>query len=156
MTQYNPLTLLSLPPNHSDPKPLPTALTIDPLVDLIWCGSSTGVVSTYCSPTHLSPNVRFPAHGADPPGGYLPGSSRNVRSIRVTDREVWTLTEGGIGGRRRGGAAKWNVGDPSRGLRAMCGNPTNSHEVVAGGTNGLMIVNTSRGEVLKRVGTALC
>ncbi|ORX33274.1 ubiquitin carboxyl-terminal hydrolase-domain-containing protein [Kockovaella imperatae] len=154
MSIYNPLTLILLPPTHTDPKPLPTALAIDPLADLLWCGSSTGVVSTYCSPSHLSPNVRFPAHGADASGSLLSGGSGSVRGIRVTDREVWTLTEGGVGGRRRGGAAKWNVSDPARGLRAMCGNPTNSHEVVAGGMNGLVIANTARGEVLKRIDTS--
>jgi PAB-dependent poly(A)-specific ribonuclease subunit 2 len=35
--------------------------------------------------------------------------SMAVKEIRVTNRDVWTLTDGGLGGRKRGGAAKWSV-----------------------------------------------
>jgi PAB-dependent poly(A)-specific ribonuclease subunit 2 len=81
-------------------------------------------------------------------GGIGP---QTVKSIRVTDREVWTLTEGGIGGRKRGGMVKWSVTEPLRGLKTMAANPTNSHEVLAGGNNGVIVANTSRGEITRRV-----
>lgn len=29
--------------------------------------------------------------------------------IRVVEKEVWALTEGGLGGVRRGGLSRWNV-----------------------------------------------
>lgn len=151
MTLYNPLQLFPLPPHPADPKPIPTALTIDPYSDLLWIGSSSGNVSALCSPFHLTSNVRFPAHGGEPSPFMGGGLGRGVKQIRVTDREVWTLTEGGIGGRRRGGMVKWSVGDPTRGLRSMAPNPTNSHEVLAGGVGGLMVANTSTGDVVRRV-----
>jgi hypothetical protein len=44
-------------------------------------------------------------------GGYMGhAGSMAVKEIRVTDRDVWTLTDGGVGGRKRGGAVKWSVG----------------------------------------------
>ncbi|KAK8846644.1 PAB-dependent poly(A)-specific ribonuclease subunit PAN2 [Kwoniella newhampshirensis] len=150
---YNPLHLLSLPPQSIDPKPIPTTLTIDPFSDVLWIGTSSGSVSALCTPLSLTRNVQFPAHGARPVGPYLPhqGVSPAVKEIRVTDRDVWTLTEGGVGGRKRGGAAKWNVGDPTRSLQSMTPNPTNSHEVLAGGTGQMILANTSRGEVVRRI-----
>jgi PAB-dependent poly(A)-specific ribonuclease subunit 2 len=151
MTQYNPLHLLPLPPHPQDPKPFATALTLDPFSDLLWIGTSSGHVSALCSPVHLTPNVRFPAHGYQPNAFLGGGMGRGVKRIRVTDREVWTLTEGGMGGRKRGGAPKWNVSDPTRGLRSMSPNPINSHEALAGGLNGILVANTSRGEVVRRV-----
>ena len=150
MTTFNPLHLVPLPPQVLDPKPFPTALTVDPYSDLLWVGTSSGSVSALCSPLSLHRNVHFPAHSSHV-HGYAPGTGRGVKEIRVTDRDVWTLTEGGIGGRRRGGAPRWNVGDPSRSLRSMTPNPTNSHEVLAGGTGQMMVVNTARGEVVRRV-----
>ncbi|KAK4684555.1 PAB-dependent poly(A)-specific ribonuclease subunit 2, partial [Tremellales sp. Uapishka_1] len=112
MTLYNPLQLLPpLPPFTWDPKPVPSALTVDPFSDILWVGSSAGITTAYCSPLSLVQNVQFPAHGSKPPGQYVlgKGTHRAVQEIRVTDREIWTLTEGGIGGRKRSGMAKWNV-----------------------------------------------
>jgi PAB-dependent poly(A)-specific ribonuclease subunit 2 len=110
MTAYSPLQLFPLPPQGQDPKPIPTAISIDPFSDTIWLGSANGSVSAWCSPVSLSRNVHFPAHGAQQMGGLLhPGYSPAVKEIRVTDREIWTLTEGGIGGRKKGGLVKWNV-----------------------------------------------
>lgn len=34
----------------------------------------------------------------------------------------------------------------------MTPSPTNSHEVLAGGTGQMMLVNNSRGEIVRRVG----
>ncbi|WVR04297.1 PAB-dependent poly(A)-specific ribonuclease subunit PAN2 [Kwoniella sp. DSM 27419] len=153
--QYNPLHLLPLPPQALDPKPVPTALTVDPFSDVLWIGTSSGIVTALCTPLSLTRNVQFPAHGSRPGGaaGYLPlpGMSTAVREIRVTDRDVWTLTEGGVGGRKRGGAAKWNVSDTTRSLRSMTPNPTNSHEMLAGGSGQLLLSNTSRGEIVRRI-----
>jgi PAB-dependent poly(A)-specific ribonuclease subunit 2 len=106
MTTYAPLQLLTLPPTALDPAPIATALTVDPFSDLLWVGSSSGLVTSLCSPLSLTRNVQFPAHGAL--GGFM-GHAAGVREIRVTDRDVWTLTEGGVGGRKRGGAVKWSV-----------------------------------------------
>jgi PAB-dependent poly(A)-specific ribonuclease subunit 2 len=151
MTTYAPLQLLQLPPTVLDANPIPTALTIDPFSDLIWVGSSSGLVSALCSPASLTRNVQFPAHGAQAVGGYMGhASSMAVKEIRVTDRDVWTLTDGGVGGRKRGGAVKWSVSDPTRSLASMTPNPANSNEVVAGG-NGLMLANTSTGQIVRRV-----
>jgi PAB-dependent poly(A)-specific ribonuclease subunit 2 len=149
MSLYNPLQLLPLPPDQTEAKPFPTALAVDPFADVLWSGSSSGTVAAWCGPLTLARNVQFPAHGRDASGF----ANRGVREIRVTDREVWTLSEGGVGGRRRGGAPKWSVSDPSRSLRSMSPNPTNSHEVLAGGTGGMMLVNTARGEVTRKVST---
>ncbi|WVQ83826.1 PAB-dependent poly(A)-specific ribonuclease subunit PAN2 [Cryptococcus sp. DSM 104549] len=153
---YNPLHLLPLPPTTLDPKPIPTALTLDPFSDVLWVGASSGLVSALCSPLSLTRNVQFPAHGAHPPGGLAGlygqnGASSAVREVRVTDRDVWSLTEGGVGGRKRGGAAKWNVSDPTRSLGTMAPNPTNSHELLAGGSGPLLLANTSRGEVVRSI-----
>ncbi|WWD21952.1 PAB-dependent poly(A)-specific ribonuclease subunit PAN2 [Kwoniella shandongensis] len=150
---YNPLHLLPLPPQSVDPKPISTALTVDPFSDVLWIGTSSGSVSALCTPLSLTRNVQFPAHGARSVGPYLPhqGMSPAVKEIRVTDRDVWTLTEGGVGGRKRGGASKWNVGDPTRSLQSMTPNPTNSHEVLAGGSGQMLLANTSRGEVVRRI-----
>lgn len=110
MTAYNPLQLLPLPPTALDPRPIATALTVDPFSDLLWVGSSSGLVTSLCSPLSLTRNVQFPAHGAKSVTGYM-GHAPNmsVKEIRVTDRDIWTLTDGGVGGRRRGGAVKWSV-----------------------------------------------
>lgn len=107
---YNPLHLLPLPPTALDPKPIPTSLTLDPFSDVLWVGTSSGIVSALCSPLTLTRNVHFPAHGCKAGGGgFSQQGVSAVREVRVTDRDVWTLTEGGIGGRKRGGAPKWTV-----------------------------------------------
>ena len=154
MSTYTPLQLLPLLPSRADPQPIPSALAIDPYSDVLWVGTSGGIVSSFCNPVNLLPNVRFPA----PSGSshtLLPHSSDAVREIHVQDREVRSLTEAGVGGRRRGGAAKWLVNDPMRGLRCMSSNPANSHEVLVGGTGSMMLVNTSRSEIVRKVCTAV-
>lgn len=40
--------------------------------------------------------------------------------------------------------------DPTRSLRAMTPSPTNSHEVLLGGTGQMMLMNNSRGEIVRR------
>jgi PAB-dependent poly(A)-specific ribonuclease subunit 2 len=110
---YNPLSLFPLPPQVSDAKPVPSVLAVDGFADMLWVGSAGGLVSAFASPLTLTRNVQFPAHGHSPPGARdfqsIPGMHGGVRQIRVTDREVWTLTEGGIAGRKRGGAPRWCV-----------------------------------------------
>ncbi|ORY23812.1 ubiquitin carboxyl-terminal hydrolase-domain-containing protein [Naematelia encephala] len=151
MSLYNPLHLLPLPPQALDVKPVATSVHVDSYSDVLWVGTSSGLVSALCTPLALTRYVQFPAHGANT-GVFMPtGTGRGVKQIRVTDREVWTLTEGGVGGRRRGGAPKWTVSDSTRSLRSMTPNPTNSHEVLAGGTGQMLLANTSRGEVVRRV-----
>nr|XP_019008893.1 PAB-dependent poly(A)-specific ribonuclease subunit PAN2 [Kwoniella pini CBS 10737]OCF47674.1 PAB-dependent poly(A)-specific ribonuclease subunit PAN2 [Kwoniella pini CBS 10737] len=164
---YNPLHLLPIPPQSIDPKPIPTSIEFDSFSDTLWIGTSSGIVSALCTPLNLTRNVQFPTHGSKPfssssnvngflgnvitLGGGGGGMNSSVREIRVTDRDVWTLTEGGIGGRMRGGRAKWTVSDPSRSLRTMSPNPTNSHEVLAGGNGQMILANTSRGEIVRKV-----
>ncbi|KAL0243535.1 PAB-dependent poly(A)-specific ribonuclease subunit PAN2 [Cryptococcus tetragattii IND107] len=149
---YNPLHLLALPPTALDPKPIPTSLTLDPFSDVLWVGTSCGIVSALCSPLTLTRNVHFPAHGCKAGGGgFSQQGVSAVREVRVTDRDVWTLTEGGIGGRKRGGAPKWTVSDVTRSLRTMSPNPTNSHELITGGAGSLLLANTARGEVVRSI-----
>jgi hypothetical protein len=76
----------------------PTSLVFDPYADLLWTGSSTGHVQSFSSPQSFTRNVAFPAHGK---GG--------VKEMFVGDREIVTLGERGLGGRKRGGLAKWSV-----------------------------------------------
>lgn len=154
MTTYNPLQLLPLPPSRVDPKPVVSTITVDPFSDLIWVGTSKGNVAAYCNPLQLAANVRFPTPGSTGASASIPGASSAVREIRVTDREVWTLTEGGVGGRKKGGQPRWSITDPMRGMRSMSPNPINSHELLVGGT-GQMLINTSRGEVVRKVSQAL-
>jgi PAB-dependent poly(A)-specific ribonuclease subunit 2 len=151
MAYYSPLHLLPLPPQARDAKPFPTAITIDPYADLLWLGSSGGLTTALCTPSTLTRNVQFPSYSAPSLNSAAFSVPSPVKEIRVTDREIWTLTESGISGRRRGGAAKWSIGDTGRGLRSMCMNPTNSHEVVAGGSGGLLVANTARSEIVRRV-----
>lgn len=153
---YNPLSLFPLPPQVRDPKPTPSALAIDGYADILWVGSAGGLVSAFASPLTLTRNVQFPALGVDTREySSMPGLTGGVRQIRLSDREVWTLAEGGVAGRKRGGAPRWSVADPSRSLRAMTPSPTNSHEVLAGGTGQMMLINTARGDVVRKVGRAV-
>ncbi|EKC98272.1 hypothetical protein A1Q2_07286 [Trichosporon asahii var. asahii CBS 8904] len=154
MSSYNPLSLFPLPPQISDPKPVPSALAVDAFSDMLWVGSSGGIVSAFVNPLTLTRNVQFPAHGGSAASGKkftgnMHGLQSGVRQIRLTDREIWTLTDGGMSGRKRGGAPRWSVSDPTRSLRAMAPSPTNSHEVLAGGTGQMILVNNSRGEIVR-------
>ena len=108
MTFYNPLHLFPLPPTLIDPQPWPTALTVDAFSDILWVGSSSGLVSALHTPLSLHRNVQFPV-GAPKLQGVFMQMNDGVKEIRATDRDVWTLTEGGIGGRKRGGTPKWTV-----------------------------------------------
>ncbi|GMK57719.1 hypothetical protein CspeluHIS016_0405530 [Cutaneotrichosporon spelunceum] len=152
---YNPLSLFPLPAQVTDPKPVPSALAVDGYADMLWVGSAGGIVSAFASPLTLTRNVQFPAHGTFKSLDFvaLPGI-HGVRQIRVTDREVWTLADGGIGGRKRGGAPRWSVTDATCSLRAMTPAPTNSHEVLAGGTGQMLLINNARGDVVRRYDTA--
>lgn len=154
MSSYTPLSLFPLPPQVSDPKPVPSALAVDGFSDMLWVGSSGGMVSAFVNPLTLTRNVQFPAHGGSAAStkkllGNMHGLASGVRQIRLTDREIWTLTDGGMSGRKRGGAPRWSVSDPTRSLRAMAPSPINSHEVLAGGTGQMILVNNARGEIVR-------
>ncbi|BEJ17494.1 hypothetical protein CspHIS471_0608950 [Cutaneotrichosporon sp. HIS471] len=152
---YNPLSLFPLPLQAADPKPVPSALAVDGYADMLWVGSAGGLVSAFASPLTLTRNVQFPAHGASKTREFvpMPGIHAGVLQIRVTDREVWTLAEGGISGRKRGGAPRWSVTDVTRSLRAMTPAPTNSHEVLAGGAGQMLLINNARGDIVRRFET---
>ncbi|EIW68674.1 hypothetical protein TREMEDRAFT_31884 [Tremella mesenterica DSM 1558] len=148
MTYYRPLHVFPLPPTPYDPQPWPTALTVDPTSDLLWVGSSSGLVSALCSPLSLHRNVQFPVVST-PPGMYRLPINEEVKEIRMTERDVWTLTLGGMTGRKRGGQPKWIVEDKLKTLNTMTPNPINSHEVLAGGSGQMLLANASRGEVVR-------
>lgn len=164
MITYTPLQLIPpvVPPiTPFDPTPivapLPSTIAFDPYSDVLYVGDSSGLLSSFCSPLNLSRHATYPVHGSKK--SHLKTRSRTtalydaqrfgVRDIKVTEKQVWSLSDGGLGGRRRGGAALWKI-DADVGLRTLTTNPTNSHEVLAGGIAELLLVNTSRGEVVKR------
>ncbi|KAJ9099926.1 hypothetical protein QFC21_003931 [Naganishia friedmannii] len=150
---YTPLQLIPpLPPTPYDPVPFPTTLAFDPYADLLDVGTSAGTVVTYSSPLSLTQHVTYPAHGAKNFSNFMGFEVGEVREIMMTEREVCSLTPGGVGGRTRGGIARWSATDPQRGLKTFTSNPVNSHELVAGGKGmQMMLVNTARGEIVTRL-----
>ncbi|KAH8081265.1 ubiquitin carboxyl-terminal hydrolase-domain-containing protein [Filobasidium floriforme] len=154
---YTPLQVI--PPAAAtpfDPAPYPTALSFDPYADLLLVGSSSGTVTSYCSAVSLERHAVYCAHGSKGFGTYstmrMGFGAGEVRQLKVVDKEIWSLTEGGLAGAKRGGLVRWTVSDPLFALRTFDSNPLNSHEIVAGGTGArLTIVNTSQGKVAKNV-----
>lgn len=155
MATYQPHHLLPpLPPpasnsasNNHHPSH-PTALLFDPYADLLWQASSSGHVQSFHSPHAFARNVAFPAAGvlqARAGGG-------GVREMWIGEREVVTLGERGLGGRKRGGAVKWTVSEGATSLSTMCLSPTNTSELIAGGSQPkLLIVNTQTGSLVRQV-----
>ena len=179
---YTPLQLVPpAPASPYDPAPYPTALSFDPYADLLLVGSSSGTVTSYCSPATLERHAVYSAHGSKGFGTYstmrMGFGTGEVTQLKVVDKEIWSLTEGGLAGARRGGLVRWTVryvivillgrsislnrtktycSDPLFALRTFDSNPLNSHEIVAGGTGArLTIVNTSQGKVAKNVSTVI-
>lgn len=153
MAQYHPHHLL--PPSSYPSPSYPTALVFDPYADLLWSGSSSGLIRSFASPSSFERNVSFPAHGSKPhtlaQNGHAT-SSPVVKEIWVGDREIVSLTERGLGGRKRGGMAKWSVSEGAVGLSGMCMSPTNSSEIIAGGSQpNALIVNTHTGSLVRTV-----
>ena len=104
MATYQPHHLLTATtPSH------PTSLVFDPYADLLWTGSSTGHVQSFSSPQSFTRNVCFPAHGATGIQQWSASGKGGVKEMFVGDREIVTLGERGLGGRKRGGLAKWSV-----------------------------------------------
>lgn len=56
----------------------------------------------------------------------------------------------GVSGESLSSRHRLIASDPTRSLASMSPNPSNSNEVVAGG-NGLMLANTSTGQIVRRV-----
>jgi PAB-dependent poly(A)-specific ribonuclease subunit 2 len=110
---YAPLQLVSpLPVTGFGAVPYATALAFDPYADLLHVGSSAGSVTSLCSPLALDRYVYYGAHGAVGFGPFSSkhlGSPAGVHAIRITEKEVRTLTEGGLGARRRNGVGKWKI-----------------------------------------------
>ncbi|CED82537.1 pab-dependent poly-specific ribonuclease subunit pan2 [Phaffia rhodozyma] len=153
MAVYHPHHLLA--PSSYPANSYPISLVFDPYADLLWSGSSTGLVQSFSSPASFTRNVCFPAHGSKPLGITQAGLAINspaVREIWVGDREIISLTERGLGGRKRGGAAKWALDEGATALSSMCISPTNSSEIIAGGTQpAALIVNTHTGSLIRTV-----
>lgn len=124
---YHPHQLLAPAPpppaSHGQPSAYPTALLFDPFSDLLWSGSSSGSITAFASPQSFARTVTFPAHGSRAggntggggggggPGEFL-GTNANANAVQalvVGEREVVSLTARGVGGRKRGGAAKWAI-----------------------------------------------
>jgi PAB-dependent poly(A)-specific ribonuclease subunit 2 len=111
---YTPLQVIPpAPPSPYDPAPYPTALSFDPYANLLLVGSSSGTVTSYCSPLSLERHAVYPAHGSKGFGTYstmrIGYGTGEVRQLKVVDKEIWSLTEGGLAGARRGGLVKWTV-----------------------------------------------
>jgi PAB-dependent poly(A)-specific ribonuclease subunit 2 len=107
---YTPLQLIPpLPPTPYDPVPFPTTLAFDPYADLLDVGTSAGTVVSYSSPLSLTQHVTYPAHGAKNFSNFMGFEVGEVREIMMTEREVCSLTPGGVGGRTRGGMARWSA-----------------------------------------------
>lgn len=107
MANYKPHRLL--PPASSIPS-YPTSLVFDPFADLLWAGSSSGHVQSFSSPSSFTKNVAFPAHGATVlQGGWTGLGKSGVKEMMVGEREIVTLGDKGLGGRKRGGLVKWSV-----------------------------------------------
>lgn len=110
MSSYTPLQLIPpLPPAPYDPVPIPTTLAFDPYADLVNIGTSAGTVVSYSSPLSLTRHVTYPAHGAKSFSNFMGFEVGEVREMMMTEREVWSLTPGGAGGRTRGGMARWSA-----------------------------------------------
>ena len=147
MATFSPLSYSLLDPVPALGQSQPTCLTVDPFSDILWAGTTAGGVQALVNPQSLTQSIKFVAHGR--PSQLALTAHPGVLEVRVTDREIWTLTDGGVGGRRRGGAPRWNVSEPLRTLRSMCPNPMNSHEVLAGGSGQAILANISKGEIVK-------
>jgi hypothetical protein len=111
---YTPLQVV--PPVAAtpfDPAPYPTALSFDPYADLLLVGSSSGTVTSYCNPISLERHAVYCAHGSKGFGTYstmrMGFGTGEVRQLRVVDKEIWSLTEGGLAGAKRGGLVRWTV-----------------------------------------------
>lgn len=110
MSTYTALQLIPpLPPAPYDPVPFPTTLAFDPYADLLNVGTSAGTVVSYSSPLSLTRHVTYPAHGAKSFSNFMGFEVGEVREMMMTEREVWSLTPGGAGGRTRGGMARWSA-----------------------------------------------
>jgi PAB-dependent poly(A)-specific ribonuclease subunit 2 len=111
---YTPLQVI--PPAAAtpfDPVPYPTALSFDPYADLLLVGSSSGTVTSYCSAVSLERHAVYCAHGSKGFGTYstmrMGFGAGEVRQLKVVDKEIWSLTEGGLAGAKRGGLVRWTV-----------------------------------------------
>lgn len=111
---YTPLQVI--PPAAAtpfDPAPYPTAVSFDPYADLLLVGSSSGTVTSYCSPATLERHAVYCAHGSKGFGTYstmrMGFGTGEVAQLKVVEKEIWSLTEGGLAGARRGGLIRWNV-----------------------------------------------
>lgn len=111
---YTPLQVI--PPAAAtpfDPAPYPTALSFDPYADLLLVGSSSGTVTSYCSAVSLERHAVYCAHGSKGFGTYstmrMGFGAGEVRQLKVVDKEIWSLTEGGLAGAKRGGLVRWTV-----------------------------------------------
>lgn len=110
---FQPYQLIPpLGPSPWDPTPYPTALAFDPYADLLFVGTSAGTVVDFCGATDLVRHATYTAHGSKGFGTYSTagmGYAGEVKQLDVAEKEVWSLTEGGIAGVKRGGLVKWTA-----------------------------------------------
>ncbi|SPC63264.1 related to PAN2 - component of Pab1p-stimulated poly(A) ribonuclease [Ustilago sp. UG-2017b] len=109
--------------NPNGPMGLPpavTALAFDPYSELLWQGTSFGILSSLYSP-QLSRYTSYPAHG-------LPTRPSPTKAILADERHIYSIADNGIKCSQRRGLAKWttltqNMGADAINLVSMCASP---------------------------------
>ncbi|KAG8714993.1 poly(A)-specific ribonuclease [Ceratobasidium sp. 423] len=141
---YYPLPSFHL--THSVPV---TALSFDPVSDILWTGSATGLVTGYFGNVTatgyaggLTKGVTFPVRG-----------ETGVLKILTGEKDIKALGSGGLGSWTKGGAGRWQF-IPQEHLSTFTHHPTipNTFVVAAQSpSSGFHIVNTVSGASLRRV-----
>ncbi|KEP53440.1 PAB-dependent poly(A)-specific ribonuclease subunit PAN2 [Rhizoctonia solani 123E] len=142
-------TYYALPSLHlTHPVPV-TALSFDPVSDVLWTGSATGLVTGYfgnISATgyagSLTRGVTFPVRG-----------ETGVLKIMTGEKDIKALGSGGLGSWTKGGAGRWQF-IPQEHLSTFTHHPTipNTSVVAAQSpSSGFHIVNAITGASLRRV-----
>lgn len=157
-TSYKPL-----PPISTDSFPRPvTALSFDPVSDILWAGTSTGDVSSFYSTQGLR-GVSFPV-GGDAPVKKLLAGNNYVRAHGLGSIGVGSWTKGGMN--------KWFyrwgqtenqilfdlsylVASSSADITSFSNNFNSSHILAAASmTSELLILNSMTGSVVQEIRTA--
>ncbi|KAJ1309756.1 hypothetical protein OPQ81_006521 [Rhizoctonia solani] len=142
-------TYYALPSFHlSHPAPV-TALSFDPVSDVLWTGSMTGLVTGYFGNVattgyagSLTRGVTFPVRG-----------ETGVLKILTGEKDIKALGNGGLGSWTKGGAGRWQF-IPQEQLSTFTHHPTipNTFVVAAQSpSSGFHIVNAISGASLRRV-----
>ncbi|EIW60790.1 poly(A)-specific ribonuclease [Trametes versicolor FP-101664 SS1] len=121
------------------PQPI-TALSFDPVSDILWSGTNSGHVCAYYTPQGLR-GVHYPV------GGHYA-----VKKILATDTSVVAcgVTSEGIGSWSKGGVNNW-YSKPGDQIATFSNKPANSSAIaVSTVTPELLLLNTQTGTVMRR------